>query len=61
MMNHPPYSADDLRQPPLSGAAFLELLASQRQERYPEPPPFYQALFDGTLKREFRLKLNTAV
>ena len=53
MMNHPPYSAEDLRDPPLPGAEFLQLLATQRQERYPEPPPFYQALFDGSLKREF--------
>jgi pyrroloquinoline quinone (PQQ) biosynthesis protein C len=49
MMNHPPYAAEDLKAPPLSGSAFLELLASQRAERYPEPPPFYQALFEGRL------------
>jgi pyrroloquinoline quinone (PQQ) biosynthesis protein C len=53
MLNHPPYSAEDLREPPLSGADFLALLARQRKERYPEPPLFYQALFDGSLKREF--------
>ena len=53
MMNHPPYAPEDLKDDPLPGAQFLELLAKQRQEKYPEPPPFYQALFDGTLKREF--------
>lgn len=52
MMNHPPYGPEDLREPPLPGPKFLELLAEQRRERYPEPPPFYQALFDGSLKRE---------
>jgi pyrroloquinoline quinone (PQQ) biosynthesis protein C len=53
MMNHPPYSAEDLKAPPLSGPEFIKLLATQRQQKYPEPPPFYQALFDGSLKREF--------
>ncbi len=53
MMNHPPYAPEDLQDPPLSGPDFIKLLASQRLERYPDPPPFYQALFNGTLKREF--------
>ena len=52
MLNHPPYAAEDLTSPPLSGAAFIKLLQQQRTEKYPDPPPFYQALFDGTLKRE---------
>ncbi|MEA2642292.1 MAG: pyrroloquinoline-quinone synthase [Chloroflexota bacterium] len=53
MMNHPPYSAKDLSSPPLPGSEFVQLLQKQRQEKYPDPPGFYQALFDGTLKREF--------
>ncbi len=53
MMNHPPYSAADLKDPPLPGDEFVQLLARQRTEKYPDPPPFYQALFDGSLKREF--------
>jgi pyrroloquinoline-quinone synthase len=53
MMNHPPYSAADLQDPPLPGPEFIKLLHQERQEKYPEPPPFYQALFDGSLKREF--------
>jgi pyrroloquinoline-quinone synthase len=52
MMNHPPYAPEDLQDDPLPGAQFLELLEKQRQEKYPEPPPFYKALFDGSLKRE---------
>jgi pyrroloquinoline-quinone synthase len=52
MMNHPPYAAEDLREPPLPGPAFIALLQRQRVERYPEPPPFYQALFAGSLSRE---------
>lgn len=52
MMNHPPYAAEDLKAPPLSGPHFLALLARQRAERYPDPPPFYQALFDGALDRQ---------
>src|SRR6266568_9697919 len=56
MMNHPPYAAADLKAPPLSGREFLDLLARQRAERYPEPPPFYQALFAGSLTPEM-LKL----
>ena len=52
-MNHPPYTPEDLKAPPLSGSAFLALLKEQKQEKYPEPPPFYQALYDGSLKREY--------
>jgi pyrroloquinoline quinone (PQQ) biosynthesis protein C len=56
MMNHPPYSAQDLKDPPLAGGDFLKLLARQRAERYPDPPPFYRALFGGHLSPEM-LKL----
>ena len=49
MLNHPPYSADDLKDPPLPGPDFIALLHRQRAERYPEPPPFYQLLFAGSL------------
>jgi pyrroloquinoline-quinone synthase len=52
MMNHPPWNAEDLKAPPLSGADFLTLLAKQREEKYAGPPPFYQALFDGKLQPE---------
>ncbi|MBM2811429.1 MAG: pyrroloquinoline quinone biosynthesis protein PqqC [Chloroflexi bacterium] len=52
-MNHPPFGPDDLKDPPLSGDDFIKLLHDQRAERHPEPPPFYQALFDGSLKRAY--------
>ncbi len=48
----PPYNRDDLAAPTLAGPEFLRLLESQRRERYPDPPEFYQALFNGTLQRE---------
>lgn len=51
MLTHPPYNPEDLgEQPP--GPDFPRLLQAQRQERYPDPPPFYQLLFDGKLKSE---------
>lgn len=51
-MHHPPYGPEDLEAPRLPGPQFIELLHQQRREKYPEPPPFYQALFNGTLKRQ---------
>ena len=52
MLNHPPYSAQDLRDPPLPGPDFVALLHRQRAERYPEPPPFYRLLSDGALRED---------
>ena len=52
MLNHPPYSADDLKDPPLPGREFIDLLHQQRTARYPKPPPCYQLLFEGSLKKE---------
>ncbi len=52
-MHQPPYGPEDLEKPRLPGPQFLELLHRQRQHKYPEPPPFFQALRDGTVKREF--------
>ncbi len=52
MLNHPPYNADDLKHPPLPRAEFISLLHQQRAERYPEPPPFYQLLFSGSLSKD---------
>jgi pyrroloquinoline quinone (PQQ) biosynthesis protein C len=51
-LNNPPYRPEQLKEPPLAGDEFLALLDTQRNEKYPDPPPFYQALFDGTLTRE---------
>lgn len=52
MLQHPPYGPEDLTEPPKSGPDFIKQLLSQKQERYPEAPPFYKALLDGTLKRD---------
>ena len=38
MLNHPPYNAQDLKDPPLPGPEFIQLLHRQRAERYPDPP-----------------------
>ena len=51
-MNNPPYRPEHLKAAPLAGSEFLELLARQRRDKYPELPPFYQSLFAGTLHRE---------
>jgi pyrroloquinoline-quinone synthase len=53
MMNHPPYSREELIEPPLDADQFVALLARQRLEKYPGPPPLYDALFDGSLRREY--------
>ena len=52
-MNLPPFNRNDLSVPPLDGPEFISHLQDQRNERYPEPPDFYQALCSGSLKREF--------
>jgi pyrroloquinoline-quinone synthase len=50
-MNHPPYGPEDLKDPPLSGDAFIRELHRQKSEKYPDPPPLYQDLIAGKLKR----------
>ena len=47
----PPYGPEDLKDPPLEGSAFIQLLRDQKQSEYPDPPPFYQALYGGDLDR----------
>jgi len=51
-MHHPPYGPEDLEAPRLPGPQFLQLLQKQRRDKYPDPPPFFQALFNGSLKHE---------
>lgn len=51
-MNQPPFSPEDLKAAPLSGADFIALLHRQRSGRYPDLPPFYSALVEGELGRE---------
>jgi pyrroloquinoline quinone (PQQ) biosynthesis protein C len=47
-----PLGPEDLAAPPLDGGRFIESLKQQRREKYPEPPPFYQALLAGELSRD---------
>src|SRR6478672_1763975 len=46
-----PLGPDELKAPPLDGMQFIESLKQQRRAKYPEPPPFYKALFAGELSR----------
>src|SRR5690348_2932966 len=47
-----PFGPEDLKAPPLEGDAFIRFLQDEKARRYPEPPPFYQALCDGQLSRD---------
>src|SRR5579885_1792915 len=49
---HLPFTPEEIAVPPLSGRDFIASLQQQRRQRYPEPPPFYQALYTGQLRRE---------
>ena len=51
-MNQPPFDRKDLSVPPLDGPEFIQLLHDQRNEMYPQPPAFYEALIEGRLSRE---------
>lgn len=46
-MSELPYGPDDLRDPPLSGDAFIRFLHEEKDRKYPEPSPLYQSLYDG--------------
>jgi pyrroloquinoline quinone (PQQ) biosynthesis protein C len=48
----PPYSPEDLKEPALDGEAFLELLHAEQARKYPDPPPLYQELYAGRLRKE---------
>jgi pyrroloquinoline-quinone synthase len=47
-----PFGPEELMAPPMEGNAFLDFLQRERTRKYPEPPPFYQALYDGLLSRD---------
>jgi pyrroloquinoline quinone (PQQ) biosynthesis protein C len=47
-----PYGPEDLAVPPLSGTAFLELLADNYTRKLAEPPQFYRELIAGSLTTE---------
>ncbi len=44
-----PLGPDDLKTSPLDGGSYIEFLNQERLRMYPDPPPFYQALFAGQL------------
>jgi pyrroloquinoline-quinone synthase len=51
-MSQTPYGPDDLAVPPLSGAAFLELLDDNYTRKTDAQPAFYRELFAGNVSRE---------
>ena len=51
-MSELPYRPDELLAPALDGQAFLEFLRDEKNRKYPDPPPLYQLLYDGKLKKE---------
>ena len=55
-MSELPYGPEDLKEPPLEGAAFLKSLLEEKTKKYPDPPPLYQLLYDGKLNKD-QLKL----
>lgn len=48
----PPLGPEELSAPPLSGDEFLALLDEQFRAKFPEPPAFLQALYDGQLSQD---------
>lgn len=51
-MAQPPLSPEELKRPPLEGQEFVWRLHAQKVERYPEPPPFYKAMYEGRLTKQ---------
>lgn len=51
-MSQIPFGPEDLKEPPLEGKAFLDFLHAERARILPNPPAFYQALYDGQLRKE---------
>lgn len=47
-----PSRPEDLKDPPLEGTAFVRFLQEEMKRKYPEPPPFFQALYAGRLDRD---------
>lgn len=45
----PPPGPDELKAPPMEGQAFVRSLHAQMKARYPEPPIFFQALYNKEL------------
>ncbi|MEA2642418.1 MAG: hypothetical protein QOF51_3812, partial [Chloroflexota bacterium] len=53
MAQQPPLTPEQLQTPPLTGDAYIARLQQQKTERYPELPPIYRAIADGSLEREY--------
>jgi pyrroloquinoline quinone (PQQ) biosynthesis protein C len=53
MAQQPPLTPEQLKTPPLSGEAFLQRLHDEKARKYPELPPIYRAMRDGSLEREY--------
>ncbi len=51
-MSELPYGPEDLKEPPLTGEAFIRFLKDERSRKYPQPPPFYQGIFEGMMEKE---------
>jgi len=51
-MSEPPYGPDELRDSPLEGNRFIELLHSEKARKYPKRPPLYDLMYEGKLSRE---------
>ena len=48
-MNQPPYNRQDLEGPAMDAQEFVAFLGRERTRKYPEQPPFFQELGEGTL------------
>jgi len=55
-MSELPYGPEDLKEPALSGDAFIRFLHDEKAKKYPDPPPLYQSIQDGKYSKE-HLKL----
>ena len=53
MAQQPPLTPEQLKAPPLSGDAYLRHLRDEKSRKYPELPPIYRAMRDGSLEREY--------
>ncbi len=53
MAQQPPLTPEQLKAPPLASDAYMKQLDAWKQQKYPELPPLYRALAEGTLEREY--------
>jgi len=53
MAQQPPLTPEQLQAPPLSGDAYVASLREQMKTKYPDLPPVYRAMADGSLERDY--------